>query len=110
MLRALKSVHQSHPSLRILWKVIKCEGVKTEDLSFVRQVDWLPSVKEVYSHPAVKVVVHHGGGTKIVCREVGLLPTDSSVFFLGSTANEVIYHGLRHLVIPQWSDTYDWAA
>jgi hypothetical protein len=28
----------------------------------------------------------------------------------GNTVNEVIYHGLKHLVIPQWADTYDWAA
>ena len=32
------------------------------------------------------------------------------MMIIGNTANEVIYHGLLHLVIPQWSDTYDWAA
>ncbi|KAK9893500.1 glycosyltransferase family 1 protein [Cystobasidium minutum MCA 4210] len=89
MINALEKVHEVRSNLRVLWKVVTCDDVKKLDLPFLRQVEWLESVAEVCSHSAVKVVIHHGGG---------------------NTVNEVIHHGLKHLVIPQWSDTYDWGA
>lgn len=62
MLQALRDVYTVHPNIQVLWKVVKCDGVKVEDLPYLRQVDWLDSIEEVYTHPAVKVVIHHGGG------------------------------------------------
>lgn len=62
MLKALVKVHQEHPRIRVLWKVVRCEGVQKQELPFVRQESWLPSVERVYAHPAVKIVIHHGGG------------------------------------------------
>jgi len=62
MLEAIKMVKAQYANIRVLWKVVKSEGVETYDLPYVRQVDWLPSVEEVYTHPSVEVVVHHGGG------------------------------------------------
>lgn len=62
MLQALETAKRSFARLRVLWKVVRCEGVVKEEASYVRQVEWVPSVEEVYTHPSVKVVVHHGGG------------------------------------------------
>lgn len=69
MLQAIRNVYELHPNLQILWKVVKCDGVKVAELPYLLQVDWLDSIEEVYTHPAVKVVIHHGGGK--FCPNVG---------------------------------------
>ena len=42
----------------------------------------------VYSHQAIKAIVHHGGG---------------------NTFNDAIVYGLPQLIIPQWLDCFDYA-
>lgn len=90
MVTALRRAHAHYPHFIVLWKIVRTDQ-EYHDIAapFIRECSWLPSVTQIYEHPATKIVVHHGGG---------------------NTVNEVIWHGLSHLVIPQWSDTYDWGA
>lgn len=78
MIRALQIVHSEYPKLRVLWKVVKVEGVEMEELPYARQVGWLDSIDEVYEHPSVKVVIHHGGGNSILV-SLRLLHTESDI-------------------------------
>jgi hypothetical protein len=63
MIQALKLVHKQYPKVKALWKIVRTpDNHAKEDLPFVKETGWLPSVEEVYEHPAVQIVVHHGGG------------------------------------------------
>lgn len=63
MMEVIRKVHFQHPEVRFLWKLARTsDNVAREALECVRETDWLPSVEEVYQHPAVRIVVHHGGG------------------------------------------------
>lgn len=114
MVTALRRAHTAYPRFRVLWKVVRTDqNRQTFEVPFIRECDWLPSVAQVYEHPATKIVVHHGGGEIccLGCRNICVpVIRTADLYPPGNTVNEVIWHGLQHLVIPQWSDTYDWGA
>ncbi|KAL4887697.1 hypothetical protein BJY04DRAFT_212725 [Aspergillus karnatakaensis] len=49
---------------------------------------WIPNQTAIYSHPALKAFIHHGGGNSF---------------------NEAVYFGVPQLVLSQWLDTHEYA-
>ncbi|KAL4872505.1 hypothetical protein BDV12DRAFT_193224 [Aspergillus spectabilis] len=49
---------------------------------------WIPHQRSIYSHPALKAFIHHGGGNSF---------------------NEAVYFGIPQLVLSQWLDTHEYA-
>ncbi|TKY88094.1 hypothetical protein EX895_003190 [Sporisorium graminicola] len=59
-----------------------------EGLEYVRFTHWVHDQRRIYKHPALKVVIHHGGGNSF---------------------NEAVHYGLAQMVLSQWSDTHEYA-
>ena len=59
-----------------------------EGLEYVRFTRWVHDQRRIYKHPALKVVVHHGGGNSF---------------------NEAVHYGLPQMVLSQWFDTHEYA-
>ncbi|SJX63359.1 Erythritol-mannosyl-transferase invovled in MEL production [Sporisorium reilianum f. sp. reilianum] len=59
-----------------------------EGLEYVRFTRWVHDQRRIYKHPALKVVIHHGGGNSF---------------------NEAIHYGLPQMVLSQWFDTHEYA-
>ncbi|SNX87154.1 probable Erythritol-mannosyl-transferase invovled in MEL production [Melanopsichium pennsylvanicum] len=59
-----------------------------EGLEYVRFTRWVHDQRRIYKHPALKVVVHHGGGNSF---------------------NEAVHHGLPQMILSQWFDTHEYA-
>ena len=83
MLTAITKTQEAYPRMKFIWKA----DIKNAPCN-VFAMKWLPSVARVYSHHAVKAIIHHGGG---------------------NTFNEAILYGLPQLVVPQWFDCFDYA-
>lgn len=61
----------------------------TEELpSYIRLTNWIDNQHAIYSHPALKVFIHHGGGNSF---------------------NEAVYFGVPQLILSQWLDTHEYA-
>ncbi|KAH8690244.1 putative glycosyltransferase [Talaromyces proteolyticus] len=61
----------------------------TDELpSYVRLTNWIEDQSAIYSHPALKAFIHHGGGNSF---------------------NEAVYYGIPQLVLSQWLDTHEYA-
>ena len=56
---------------------------------YIRLTTWIENQHAIYSHPALKVFIHHGGGNSF---------------------NEAVYFGLPQLVLSQWLDTHEYAS
>jgi len=64
-------------------------GFSIEELpSYIRLTNWIENQHAVYSHPALKVFIHHGGGNSF---------------------NEAVYFAIPQLVLSQWLDTHEYA-
>ena len=59
-----------------------------EGLEYVRFTRWVKDPRRIYKHPAIKVVIHHGGGNSF---------------------NEALHFGLPQMVLSQWFDTHEFA-
>ncbi|KAL4929719.1 glycosyltransferase [Aspergillus undulatus] len=55
---------------------------------FIRLTSWIEDQHAVYTHPALKAFVHHGGGNSF---------------------NEAVHFGIPQLVLSQWLDTHEYA-
>jgi hypothetical protein len=55
--------------------------------SFIRLTSWVRNQREIYSHPSLKVFIHHGGGNSF---------------------NEAVHFGVPQLVLSQWFDTHEY--
>ncbi|KHN93740.1 UDP-glucuronosyl/UDP-glucosyltransferase [Metarhizium album ARSEF 1941] len=55
---------------------------------YVRLTSWIEDQHAVYSHRALKLFVHHGGGNSF---------------------NEAVYFGVPQLILSQWLDTHEYA-
>ncbi|ATY63993.1 UDP-glucuronosyl UDP-glucosyltransferase [Cordyceps militaris] len=53
----------------------------------VRLTHWVKNQAAIYSHPALRVFIHHGGGNSF---------------------NEAVHFGLPQLVLSQWFDTHEY--
>jgi UDP:flavonoid glycosyltransferase YjiC (YdhE family) len=53
---------------------------------FIRETNWVESQHSVFQHPALRVIVHHGGGNLF---------------------NEAVYFGVPQLILSQWLDTHE---
>ncbi|OAA73988.1 UDP-glucuronosyl/UDP-glucosyltransferase [Cordyceps fumosorosea ARSEF 2679] len=53
----------------------------------VRLTHWVQNQAAIYSHPALRVFIHHGGGNSF---------------------NEAVHFGLPQLVLSQWFDTHEY--
>ncbi|XWW97307.1 hypothetical protein V2A60_005289 [Cordyceps javanica] len=62
--------------------------IAQQDLpSCVRLTRWVKNQAAIYSHPALRVFIHHGGGNSF---------------------NEAVHYGLPQLVLSQWFDTHEY--
>ena len=94
MVEGLKLLQKRIPDVQVLWKVPKLpkhiQPIPSPDEGklplFIRQEGWLECVQTVLEHPAVSVIVHHGGGNSF---------------------NEALFYGHRQFCISQWVDTHD---
>lgn len=94
ILACLERLHKRFPTLLVLWKIPdhpqRIQPVPTADEavlpSYIRRESWLPSIHNVLSHPAVAVIMHHGGG---------------------NSYNESIAYGVPQFCVSQWVDTHD---
>ena len=94
IVKAMEYLHDLYPNVMVLWKIPKlpysAQPIPSADEArlplFIRREDWLQSVETVLSHPAVSVVMHHGGG---------------------NSYNEAILYGLPQFCVSQWVDTHD---
>ncbi|SOV08632.1 Erythritol-mannosyl-transferase invovled in MEL production [Ustilago sp. UG-2017a] len=59
-----------------------------EGLEYVRVTRWVHDQRRIYKHPALKVVIHHGGGNSF---------------------NEAVHYGLPQMILSQWFDTHEYA-
>ncbi|SPO29778.1 probable Erythritol-mannosyl-transferase invovled in MEL production [Ustilago trichophora] len=59
-----------------------------EGLEYVRFTRWVHDQRRIYKHPALKVVIHHGGGNSF---------------------NEAVHYGLPQMILSQWFDTHEYA-
>ncbi|KAL3471480.1 hypothetical protein BJX99DRAFT_263231 [Aspergillus californicus] len=55
---------------------------------YIRLTHWIEDQQGVYSHPALKVFIHHGGGNSF---------------------NEAVHFAVPQLVLGQWLDTHEYA-
>ncbi|KAJ5567696.1 glycosyltransferase [Penicillium sp. DV-2018c] len=55
---------------------------------YIRLTNWIENQHALYSHPALKVFIHHGGGNSF---------------------NEAVYFAVPQLVLSQWLDTHEYA-
>lgn len=94
LLRALHMLHERMPNVAILWKIPdRSQDVqpipKAEEAnlpSFIYRVAWIPDMFKVMQHPALGVVMHHGGGNSL---------------------NEALAYGVPQFCVSQWVDTHD---
>ncbi len=63
-----------------------CPSLKVSS-TFASHDGW-PDQRRIYKHPALKVVIHHGGGNSF---------------------NEADHYGLPQMVLSQWFDTHEYA-
>lgn len=88
------ALHERMPSVRILWKIpardqrVQPVPSAAEDPlpEYMLRVDWVPDVHRVLAHPALAVVMHHGGG---------------------NSYNEAVAYGVTQFCVSQWVDTHD---
>lgn len=84
--------------VRFLVKMNKpCADVKDSSVNFkvndgelpdfIRLTNWVQNQSEIYSHPALKAFIHHGGGNSF---------------------NEAVHFGVPQLVLSQWFDTHEY--
>lgn len=66
----------------------QCKFPTHELPSYIRLTNWIDNQHAIYSHPALKVFIHHGGGNSF---------------------NEAVYFGVPQLVLSQWLDTHEYA-
>lgn len=59
-----------------------------QGLEYVRFTRWVHDQRRIYKHPALKVVIHHGGGNSF---------------------NEAVHYGLPQMILSQWFDTHEYA-
>ncbi len=59
-----------------------------EGLEYVRFTRWVHDPRRIYKHPALRVVIHHGGGNSF---------------------NEAVHYGLPQMILSQWFDTHEYA-
>ena len=92
-IQALKDVHKLRGGkIRFLFKMNRpLDSEKTFAIdaipSYIRLTNWIASQQSVYSHPALKAFVHHGGGNSF---------------------NEAVFFGVPQLVLSQWLDTHEY--
>ncbi|KAJ3495836.1 hypothetical protein NLG97_g3102 [Lecanicillium saksenae] len=84
--------------VRFLVKMNKpCAAVKDSSVNFnrgddelpdfIRLTTWINNQAKIYSHDALKVFIHHGGGNSF---------------------NEAVHHAVPQLVLSQWFDTHEY--
>lgn len=59
-----------------------------EGLEYVRFTRWVHDQRSIYKHPALRVVIHHGGGNSF---------------------NEAVHYALPQMILSQWFDTHEYA-
>jgi UDP:flavonoid glycosyltransferase YjiC (YdhE family) len=80
--------------VRFLFKInfpIDCpqHNFSTDELPpYIRLTNWIDNQHAIYSHPALKIFIHHGGGNSF---------------------NEAVYFGVPQLILSQWLDTHEYA-
>lgn len=90
--------NNQHGRVRFLVKINSpIAAVKDASLNFhinqadlpscVRLTHWVNDQVAIYSHPALRVFIHHGGGNSF---------------------NEAVHFGLPQLVLSQWFDTHEY--
>lgn len=85
--------NKMHGRVRFLFKINfpldASRGFAVDELpSYIRLTNWIDNQHAVYSHPALKAFIHHGGGNSF---------------------NEAVYFGVPQLVMSQWLDTHELA-
>ncbi|GAC96558.1 glycosyltransferase [Pseudozyma hubeiensis SY62] len=58
-----------------------------EGLEYVRFTRWVHDQRKIYKHPALRAVIHHGGGNSF---------------------NEAVHYALPQMVLSQWFDTHEY--
>ncbi|KAM0738576.1 hypothetical protein ACQRIT_006313 [Beauveria bassiana] len=98
-MKAFQNVSNNlHGRVRFLVKINSpIAAVKDASLNFhinqadlpscVRLTHWVKDQVAIYSHPALRVFIHHGGGNSF---------------------NEAVHFGLPQLVLSQWFDTHEY--
>ena len=94
MVQALHMIHEQNPNVAFLWKIAQrpkhVQNIPSEDEAalppYVRRLSWIPSMTAVMEHPALAVMMHHGGGNSL---------------------NECLAYGIPQFCISQWVDTHD---
>ncbi|KAL4786973.1 hypothetical protein BJX76DRAFT_345831 [Aspergillus varians] len=64
------------------------QQVKDSLPPFIRLTNWIETQHAIYSHPALKAFIHHGGGNSF---------------------NEAVHFAIPQLVLSQWLDTHEYA-
>lgn len=94
MVQALHMIHEQNPNVAFLWKIAQrpkhVQNIPSEEEAalppYVRRLSWIPSMTAVMEHPALAVMMHHGGGNSL---------------------NECLAYGIPQFCISQWVDTHD---
>lgn len=74
---------------KINFPIDSSRGFSTDELpAYVRLTSWIENQHAIYSHPALKAFIHHGGGNSF---------------------NEAVYFAIPQLVLSQWLDTHEYA-
>lgn len=94
LVKAFEMIHARNPNIAFLWKIPnhpkRIQDIPSEEEanlpSYIKRIAWIPSVEAVIRHPALSVMMHHGGGNSL---------------------NEALAYGIPQFCVSQWVDTHD---